>query len=179
MFAILVWQIFAPRTGVLRLQFLLAFSFVWFFGGSVLAIIFSSAGPCFYDRLALGPSPYAAQAAYLHAIGPQWIWSLAVQDELWQSYLRGNGTVSGISAMPSMHVTIAVLNALLCWRVNRTLGIALWTFAATIFIGSIMLLWHYAVDSVAALAIAYACWRAAGFIARRWHSFSHSLNATD
>lgn len=166
MFGILVWQIFAPRNSALRLQFLLAFSFVWFFGGSVLAIIFSSAGPCFYDQLALGPSPYAAQAAYLHAIGPQWIWSLAVQDGLWQSYLRGSGTISGISAMPSMHVTIAVLNALLCWRVNHKLGIALWAFAATIFIGSIMLLWHYAVDGIAALAIAYACWALAGSIAR-------------
>ncbi len=170
MFGILVWQVFAPRTDALRLQFLLAFCFVWAIGGSVLAVIFSSAGPCFYDRLNLGPSPYAAQAAYLRAIGPEWIWSLAVQDGLWESFLRGSGTVSGISAMPSMHVTIAVLNALLCWRVNRKLGIALWAFAAIIFVGSIILLWHYAVDGLAALAIGYACWHGAGRIARRWIS---------
>lgn len=168
MFGVLIWQAFSTRTSALRMQFLLAFCFVWFFGGSVLAIVFSSAGPCFYGNLFAEPNPFAPQMAYLQAIGPQWIWSLNVQHDLWHSYVTGEGPISGISAMPSMHVIVATLNALIGWKVNRRLGIALSLFAGLIVLGSVHLLWHYAVDSIAGGAIALACWLAAGVIARRW-----------
>lgn len=168
MFGFLLWQGFSSRTNLLRMQFLLAFCFSWFFGGSILAIAFSSAGPCYYGNLFPGPSPFDAQTAYLNSIGPKWIWSLAVQRDLWVSYVTGDGVIKGISAMPSMHVTIAALNALLCWRIDRRLGIAATIFALMIFLGSIVLLWHYAVDGLAAFVIAGLCWLAAGAITQRW-----------
>jgi hypothetical protein len=169
MFAILLWQIFSvsPQRA-LRLQFLLAFIFTWFFGGSVLATIFSSAGPCFYEHLFPGASPYSAQMAYLHGVGAEWVWSLAVQDELWRTYATGVGDVRGISAMPSMHVGVAVLLAIFGWRKSRGLGWALSIFAAIILVGSVHLAWHYAVDGLAAIAIAFGCWAAAGETVRRW-----------
>ncbi|HVP83691.1 MAG TPA: phosphatase PAP2 family protein [Rhizomicrobium sp.] len=171
MFGLLIWQAFSKHATALRLQFLLTFCFVWFFGGSVLAIVFSSAGPCYYADLFAGPSPFAPQMTFLDRIGPDWIWSLAVQRDLWTSYVTGSGTIKGISAMPSMHVTIAVVNALLCWRVDRRLGIAAFVFAALIFLGSIVLLWHYAVDGIAGAVIACLCWAAAGTIVQRWHAY--------
>jgi membrane-associated phospholipid phosphatase len=76
----------------------------------------------------------------------------------------------GISAMPSMHVTIATLNALLCWRIDRRLGVAASAFAVLIFLGSIMLLWHYAVDGIAGVFIACLCWSAAGALVQRWNA---------
>lgn len=172
MFVILLWQIFsvAPQQA-LRLQFLLAFAFAWFFGGSVFATIFSSAGPCFYDHLFPGGSAYTAQMAYLHGIGGDWVWSLAVQDDLWRTYTTGVGTVRGISAMPSMHVGIAVLLAIFGWRKNRNLGVVLTVFAAIIMIGSVHLAWHYAVDGLAATVIVAICWAVAGVMARRWLEF--------
>ncbi|MBS0274082.1 MAG: hypothetical protein JSR55_06705, partial [Proteobacteria bacterium] len=72
MFGCLFWQAFSAKGGVLRLQFLLAFSFAWFIGGNLLATAFSSAGPCFYGFLHPGHDPYAAQMAYLHAINRNW-----------------------------------------------------------------------------------------------------------
>lgn len=170
MFALLIWQAFSKRATSTRLQFLLAFCFSWFFGGSVLATVFSSAGPCFYADLFQGPSPFAQQTAFLNHIGPHWIWSLTLQRDLWTSYATGSGAVEGISAMPSMHVTIATLNALLCWRIDRRLGVAASAFAVLIFLGSIMLLWHYAVDGIAGVFIACLCWSAAGALVQRWNA---------
>src|SRR6201999_3039933 len=51
MFSLLIWQGFSQRATPLRLQFLLSYCFAWFFGGSILAIVFSSAGPCYYANL--------------------------------------------------------------------------------------------------------------------------------
>jgi membrane-associated phospholipid phosphatase len=167
MFGVLIWQAFSAWTSALRMQFLLAFALVWLLGGAVLATVFSSAGPCFYDKLFPGPSPFAEQMNYLHSIGPDWIWSLAVQDDLWHSYVTGTGDINGISAMPSLHVTVAVLIALFGWRVSPRLGIIFSGFAVAIFIGSVLLLWHYAVDGIAGAVIAWACWEVAGFATRR------------
>jgi hypothetical protein len=172
MFGVLMWQAFSQRADSLRMQFLLAFCFAWFFVGSVLALIFSSAGPCFYDRLFPDQPLFAAQMAYLNSIGPKWIWSLAVQNDLWKSYATGSGEITGISAMPSMHVTVAVLLALLGWRKNIRLGIAFSVFAIMILLGSVHLAWHYAVDGLAGAMFAVCCWWAGGYGARNWCSFS-------
>lgn len=173
MFGCLFWQIFSKKGGALRLQFLLAFSFAWFFGGNLLALAFSSAGPCFYGHLYPGPDPYAAQIAYLHAVNQSWpIWSVDVQQTLWRSYAAGRGTLGGISAMPSMHVTIAALMAIWGWRVNRVTGSALTAFALVIFIGSIHLAWHYAVDGIAGIALAALFWAMAGAVVRTSERYS-------
>lgn len=166
MFGTLMWQAFAARGSVLRTQFLLAFAFAWFIGGNVLATILSSAGPCFYGHF-FAHDPYAAQMQYLHTVAAHWpVWSIGVQDVLWQSYATGNGAVSGISAMPSMHVTVATVIALTGWRADRRLGIGLWIFNAIIVIGSVHLAWHYAVDGIAGLLLAVLFWKVAGLIAR-------------
>lgn len=170
MFGVLMWQAFSARSDSLRMQFLLAFCFAWFFVGSALALIFSSAGPCFYDRLFPDHPLYAAQMAYLNGIGPDWIWSLAVQNDLWNSYATGSGEISGISAMPSMHVTVATLLALLGWRKSAVLGAVFSVFAGMILLASVHLAWHYAVDGLAGAGLAVLCWGAAGWIARRVHS---------
>ena len=166
MFGALMWQAFAAHGSRLRTQFLLSFAFAWFIAGNVLATVFSSAGPCFYGHF-FAHDPYAAQMVYLRQVAHSWpVWSVHVQDLLWQSYVSGSGAVSGISAMPSMHVTVAVLIALLCQGAGRRLGKAGWAFAVVIVIGSIHLAWHYAVDSIAAIVLAVVFWQAAGWLAR-------------
>jgi len=168
MFLCLFSEAFAQRTSRLRLQFLLAFAFTWFLGGNVLALVFSSAGPCFYGRLGLSPDIYAAQMDYLHAAAAQWpVWSLGVQDLLWHSYVTGQGAVNGISAMPSVHVTSSAIMMFLGWRLNRWAGIALTLFFAVILVGSVHLAWHYAVDGLAGILLAAIFWAAAGTIANR------------
>lgn len=167
MFLVLFSQAFAAKGSALRLQFLLAFSFAWFIGGNVLAVAFSSAGPCFYGLLFPGHSPYTAQMAYLEAVSRSWpVWSVNVQHTLWNDYIAGHGRLGGISAMPSMHVTIAALMAIWGWRINRVIGLALTAFAVVILIGSIHLAWHYAVDGIAGITLAAIFWAMAGTVVR-------------
>jgi hypothetical protein len=167
MFFCLFWQVFTNRNSELRLQFLLAFAFTWFLGGNVLAVLFSSAGPCFYGGLGITPDVYAAQMAYLRETAAIWpVWSVNVQDLLWQSHVAGDGEITGISAMPSIHVTSSVIMAFLGWRTSRWAGIALTTFALAILIGSVHLAWHYAVDGYAGILLATIFWLMAGAISR-------------
>jgi membrane-associated phospholipid phosphatase len=70
--------------------------------------------------------------------------------------------------MPSLHVTIATLMALLAWRSNRAAGIAFTAFAIIILIASIMLGWHYSADGLAGAALAFVCWSAAGKVTQIW-----------
>jgi hypothetical protein len=176
MFGALIWQAFSAREGNLRMQFLLAFAFSWFFGGNILAVVFSSAGPCYYGLLHLPPDayvgPYAAQMAYLRDAAQHWpVWSIGVQDALWRSYAGGDAVVSGISAMPSMHVIVAVIVMMLGWRTHRLMGWALTGFAVVIIVGAVHLAWHYAVDTIAGAALGFLFWYAAGWMARtyaRW-----------
>lgn len=166
MFAFLFWQAFSAQSGVLRMQFLLAFAFEWFIGGNILAAVFSSAGPCFYGHL-FHHDPYAAQMHYLHQANLVWpIWSVKVQDMLWQSYVTGSGVVSGISAMPSMHVMSSVMMTIAALRINKWLGWTFATFTGLIVIGSIALGWHYAVDAIAGMGIAILFWTISGAAVR-------------
>ncbi len=165
-----VWLVFAERQSVLRLQYLVAYFLSWSIGGSLLAIVFSSAGPVYYGNLDLGANPYAPLMSYLRAtseIVP--LWAVDTQDLLWEAYLNdGKGLVSGISAMPSMHNTAAMMIALLGWRISRRAGIAGSLFALGIFLGSIHLGWHYAVDAYMGFAIAGISWYLSGRFAR-WY----------
>lgn len=155
----------------LRTRYLLSYIAIWILLGSVLAFLLSAAGPCFYLEFA-GPSPSfqalgeqltAQQDALGHPIS-----ALTIQRGLLhvqsQSALAMGG---GISAMPSVHNALAVLFALAGFGIHRVAGWAMTAFAAVIWIGSIHLGWHYAIDGIVAAALAIGIWRITGRIAAR------------
>jgi membrane-associated phospholipid phosphatase len=76
----------------------------------------------------------------------------------------------GISAMPSVHNGLALLFALAAFRLNRVAGWVLSAYAALIWLGSIHLGWHYALDGLVAGAVTYAIWLACGRIAEKLDS---------
>lgn len=167
MFGSLFWMAFSKRNSAVRMQFLVAFALCWFIAGNVLATIFSSAGPCFYHAVVRGPDPYASQMAYLHAVSQHWpVWSVRMQELLWNSYTTGNGAVRGISAMPSMHLAIAALVACLAWQFGKVWGWAATVFTAVIAVGSVQLGWHYSVDALAGIVLAIGFWHTAGWAVR-------------
>jgi hypothetical protein len=161
---------FTDRPGIDRTRYFLTFMIVWSVGGALLATAFSSAGPAFYTRIGLTPDPYAPLMAYLrdaNEILP--IWALSVQDKLWQGF-GGITPFEGISAMPSMHNGTALLIALAGARFGKTMHRLLWLHCALIFIGSVHLGWHYAVDAYLAWALTLAAWWASAPVARWWHA---------
>jgi hypothetical protein len=169
----MVWVHFAfiDKPSELRTRFFLSFFAVWVLVGSLLAIVFSSAGPCFYGRLGLTPDPYADLMTYLRGVSEAYgIWAIPLQDELWQGYVDNSVIVRGISAMPSMHNGSALLFAIAGYQVSRFAGHLLSAHAILIFIGSVHLGWHYAVDSYLAWALTLVIWFAVAPVARWWHS---------
>lgn len=149
-----------------RDRYLLSFVACWLFIGVGMATAMSSVGPIFYDQLEGGPSPFTALLAKLEAVNAQSpLQAIAVRDTLWANYLNPDGgVITGISAMPSMHNALCVLLVLAARHVGRIAQAAAITFAVVIFIGSVHLGWHYAIDAyVSAVAVA-AIWVVAGRI---------------
>lgn len=147
--------------------FLVAFVLTWVIGGNVLATVFSSVGPVYYQAMGFGDG-FAEQMDGLRAFAETSpVWALNVQDMLIDGYLNG-GPIKGISAMPSMHVASTVVMAIYGFTHSQLFGWALTAFATAILIGSVHLAWHYAVDGYAAIPLALACWCVAQALVRRF-----------
>ena len=156
-----VWQAFSQRDDRLRLRFFLTLILGWILLGNIAAAMFSSAGPCYFGRVTGLADPFVPLMSYLHEASlSHAVWALDTQEMLWHKYsLREVALGAGISAMPSMHVAMATLFALVYWRTKRWLGIAMTIYAIIIMIGSVHLGWHYAVDGYAsALGIMVIWW---------------------
>ena len=155
----------------LRTQYLFSYLGVWVGIGSILGFLLPSAGPCFYSRL-VGPSPsfdaLLSSLAQVQAVTGSSVTSLKIQDWLMQAHDARTLVVgAGISAMPSVHNALAMLFALAAFRINRSLGWLFALYAVLIWIGSIHLGWHYAVDGIVADALTYGIWGLSGRLAER------------
>ena len=143
----------------LRRRFLTAFVLCWALLGNLAATLLASVGPCFYD-IFYGNDPYAGLMGYLHSADKVMpLAALRVQDQLaaWaRSGMPGLGR--GISAMPSMHVSIACLLMLASLKMGRRWAIAGVLFLGSIILGSVHLAYHYAIDGYASLAATPAIW---------------------
>jgi hypothetical protein len=74
-------------------------------------------------------------------------------DYLWGRYSSGNISIgAGISAMPSLHVAGALWLVLIIRRAAPRLATLAWCYLATIYVGSVLLGWHYATDGLAGMA---------------------------
>jgi hypothetical protein len=170
MFSIWLHYAFLSGHGVARTRFFVAFMLLWMIGGGLFAVLFSSTGPCFYGAGHLGimPDPYAGLMAYLHRANEAVpIWAVRVQEELWRLHAEGSAEAS-VSAMPSMHNGSALLFALASGGWPVWIRRFLWAYVVVIFVGSVHLAYHYAVDGYAGWALALAVWWLAGWLARRW-----------
>ncbi len=169
MWVVWVFFAFSDTASENRTRFFLTFFTAWIIGGGLMAIWFSSVGPCFYGRLGLSPDPYAELMLYLRGVNEVMpVWAIPVQDLLWQGYVD-QSALDGISGMPSMHNGTALLFALAAFRVSRLAGWILAGHALFIFLGSVHLGWHYAVDAYVAWALVYVLWLAMAPVARWWH----------
>jgi membrane-associated phospholipid phosphatase len=130
---------------------------------------FSSAGPLFYEIAGFGhrfadlPLTPVVQSARAY---------------LWNNYLTGgDGIASGISAMPSIHVALALWIVFSLRSVFPRLAVLGWTFFAFIAVGSVYLGWHYAVDGMAGALAALVSWKIAGSLLERRGASAPSVAA--
>jgi hypothetical protein len=169
----LVWQAWhGSRESATRSQYLVAFALCWILLGSLAAIAFSSAGPVYYGEVVSGGDPYAELMRHLHLVDAEYsLKSLWAHELLWQSYVDGKLIeFGGISAMPSLHVSMCVLLAILGFNVDRRIGWAYTVFAVLIFLGSFQLAWHYAIDGYVAAIGTAGIWWFSGKVVRSWRT---------
>lgn len=165
---VVYWMFFSLKDMRRRMQFFWACALCWIVNGTILAVLFSSAGPCFYLPLT-GIDRFGDMMAYLNSIDPAGkILALRTQGLLWDGYIHGTTAYGmGISAMPSLHVSSSLVLLLNAWRCGWFWRGASILFYLSILAGSVHLGWHYAVDGYIATAITLALWSAAGKIVKR------------
>lgn len=158
------WQAFSLRNPQLRLRFFYSLLLIWILFGAFAAIGFASGGPCYYGNLAAGPNPFEPLMAYLHSVNAERpISAIWAQDMLWDNYLNRDVRLGGgISAMPSIHVAMALLFVLVTWNTHRLIGLIALAYFVVIVIGSVHLGWHYAIDGYAMIPGVLAVWWLAG-----------------
>lgn len=153
----------------LRTQYCFTYIGVWIVLGSIMAFAMPSAGPCFYADLVDPASPYQPLMAQLQAqqLAAGTDFQALVDQHMLLKVRSLDGLVigGGISALPSVHNGLAVLFALGASKLNRTAGWLFGAYAVFIWIGSIHLGWHYAVDGLVAAASTIALWKASGWLA--------------
>lgn len=173
--AFLIWQIGDFSQPRQRIRFFISFILTWVFVGSLGAVAFSSAGPVYYGELVAGPNPFTDLMVRLHEIdaagqGTMFgeVLALQLQDLLWALHLRGEvGIGSGISAMPSMHVAMTTLFAMVAWQRSKALGWIMISYASLIMVGSVHLGWHYAIDGYLGALMVIPIWKLSGYLATR------------
>lgn len=157
-FLICVW----PRLRHIRARFIWTLMLSWTFLGNLLAGLFLSGGPVFYQNL-VGSNRFRALTAHLETLpadspgnkARRWLWKNYEHD------FSGFGT--GISAFPSIHLAFATLLALVAFRLDRRLGYLAVAYLAVILVGSVHLGWHYAIDGYASIIVTALIWKAVGW----------------
>jgi PAP2 superfamily len=154
-----------------RAHFLLSFVLCWSVLGAFLAVLLSSAGPCYFGKVTHLPDPFTPLMQQLYAIDAPhtasdsyWhLWALSIQERLWtDEFLSTTSIGGGISAMPSMHVSMAFLLAFSALKIGRWFGRVMLAYAIIIAFGSVYLGWHYAIDGYVSILMTYGIWRLSG-----------------
>ena len=154
---ILAISLHFSRDQILQLKGLITYLASWIVLGGLLATSLASVGPCYF-----------AEFYGRHHFAPL-MDALASHDNLNAVFLQrklldaqGSGLFgSGISAMPSMHVAIALLIVFLAkerWGLGLMFALSV-VFFILIMIGSVHLGWHYAVDGLVSIAGVWIIWR--------------------
>jgi hypothetical protein len=149
----------------LRERYLATFAVSVILLSSAVRVFASSAGPVLYDRIH-GGSRFAELTASLQA-SPAGQRVLDISKYLHDSYATDTTVLgTGISAMPSLHVAVAFINALFFARLGRLPSLLGWSYFAVILFGSVYFGWHYAIDGYVSIAVVFACWIVSGKLSR-------------
>lgn len=139
--ATLMW-LFAQRPSRERSASLLSYFALWSIFGPIGQLLFSSAGPIFYQRIGLGDR-FAELSGNVPDITQR------VSGYLWNFHTTGElGVGAGISAMPSLHIATVAWIYLVFRGQRSRLAPAAALFGLYIFALSVALGWHYAIDGI-------------------------------
>lgn len=161
----LYWQLIQKSDNRYRLQFYYAFFFTWGINGTLLAIVFASGGPCFYE-LMTGNDYFSELLHYLNKVNDEYpIETIPAQKMLLDSYQHDKIMIgAGISAMPSIHVATAFLFYMFTKHINKWIGLFFGIYFLLIFFASVHLAWHYAIDGYFSTITTWLYWKFSGIL---------------
>ncbi|HEY9216959.1 MAG TPA: phosphatase PAP2 family protein [Phenylobacterium sp.] len=164
------WAAGSATMAPYRVRFLTCFMLAWILLGNLMAGAFFSAGPAFFEAVG-GGGRYAELVAY-HAAQPQSPTSAhALQEWLWAEHQAGLMQIgTGISAFPSMHVSMATMTVIAAFCTHRKLGYFALGYLVLILASSVHLGWHYAVDGYASILGTLTLWYGLGAAPRVWRA---------
>lgn len=164
-----LWFAYARMDERVRRQFFLTYILSWTVIGGAMATAMASVGPCFVGPL-LHDHTFDAQMAYLNAANEQVpVMTLKVQQMLLDWFhADANGLGSGITAMPSMHVAVACLFWLAMRRAAPRAARWFGLFLVLIWLGSVHLAYHYAVDGLVSVVAVAMLWRLSAAVVAAW-----------
>jgi hypothetical protein len=162
-----IYFCFLSRDAERRARYFISYFATWTVCGVCLAIAFASVGPCFVGPL-MGIHTFDAQMAYLNAANEHYpVLILKAESFILNAQIHADhGLGAGISAMPSMHVAMALLFALAIAPVSKLARIGGFAFFATIQVATVHLAAHYAVDGYMAAIATLSLWMLAKPLAR-------------
>jgi membrane-associated phospholipid phosphatase len=146
-FAAISFAAYSDMRSEVKIRYLVSMVLVWMFAGSVFAGLFISAGPAFYGFVTGDELRFGAQldtlALYTEST------AVKFQEYLWLSYETANsGFGTGISAFPSVHVSVVAMNVFFAFEINRKIGFIALAYALFVGFSSVYLAWHYAIDGI-------------------------------
>ncbi|QGN55129.1 phosphatase PAP2 family protein [Novosphingobium sp. Gsoil 351] len=161
--------VFHPSATKVVRRYVLSFVLIWVLIGGVLATALASVGPCFVGPI-LGDDTFNAQMAYLRAANEQIpVLTLPVQDLLLQWYQEGSrGLGRGITAMPSMHVSMSFLFWLAIRKVSLFAGRGFFLFFNLIWLSSVHLGYHYFADGLVGVIATAIIWHGSETLLQGW-----------
>ncbi len=130
---------------------LLSYFALWTVVGPLIHIALPAAGPIFFERRGNGLRFHGIEPLPEVKLVANYLWTIYSQKQF--------GLASGISAMPSMHVTMATWTLLAFRRFAphlRALALVGWI---AIVLLSMALGWHFACDSIVGTLAAIAAWK--------------------
>lgn len=171
-YAMLIWFGFSLKRPDLRATFFITYFLAWVILGTFVAVVFSSAGPCYFGQVFPElPNPYAELMEAVRKVdADSGLIAVSFQNALWNNYvLERRDLVTGISAFPSMHVAVAFICFLAARHFGRIMTAAFFIYFLFVLIGSVALGWHYAVDGYFSIAAVIALWSLSAWLVRRFN----------
>lgn len=157
--AMLAAVTFWPRLKDVRTRFYVIYFGAWIVLGNIVAASFFSGGPVYFAAITGDHARFGPLVQYLSFSDGLLNSSVTLQHKLWAMHQGHHMEMgSGISAFPSLHVAMTTLFALTAFHIDRRLGWLMSALAFVIFVGSVHLAWHYAVDGLFSGAFVLAAW---------------------
>lgn len=159
---------FSVKARALRWQYFFTYLLCWFLLGNVMAGVFLSGGPVYYDVFTGDAVRFAPIISYLQGLGSHDLSALAFRDILLEIHKTGKmSQFGGISAMPSMHISMATLFACVAARLHKGFFVGALLFWLAMLLASVHLGWHYAIDGYVASLLTLFIWWACGLAVRK------------